>query len=770
MVRILIDVSNGPDEGWTVQMTSPALNAPPPRFMPRLKGPRGGFPVARAADLPAALADKVRELATADDAAVIDDVRANIASRQPAEGDIAAFGAYLHVVLFGRHWKTIQDETGGQPIELALRWPVSEWELTRLPWEMMHAPGQDSGKYVPLAWSVPITRLVPGGQLPPGNKLRISPKVLFVVGTNLNDVSIRPGAEFFTVWERLQQEGILFDFRILQRASGQQIDDEIESFQPSIVHFICHGDEDGPMGYLELVSTDKFGKMITEKRDAPGLLGLLRTKAGTYPPVVVLNACYSGSQAGPEAARVHAPLAAALVEGGVPIVVGMGGRVSDLACRLFARRFYEALLRRQPVSEATGEGRRAGIKHGSDPDRSVDWALPMLFLADGLETDVDIDLGEVQRVCKRAELARELRKEPNPAAFCDRLEVMEAQRALLDPKQKLRVVVLEETDYEPERSGKFGKTRVLREMAARAVMEGHLPCLLTFTEGDTRPRSARDLVRWLALTIWDAGMLAGGDFGPDLELTKLLAVTAGDRQPSQLHQIVKNQYDMWRLSKDPELPSRVIAPALQLDLKTLAEFGRTRLESPGLQVVVLVDDVHQFDVAARAFTELVSAIALGSRGQPVPVVLAFSSQQEQREYASTIAILRKFIEDNSQGEHLRRIPLERFKSSERKPFGTHESLHRDPLALVYHQFLLQLRPGIVLHRRASVQAAQWFLEEVHREVMGVPSRLAINEQNRDVMRFIRSTLRQQQRIPGAALVIDQIDDERALEEYRSAGS
>src|SRR5437016_5324760 len=98
MVRILIDVSNGPDEGWTVQMTSPALNAPPPRFMPRLKGPRGGFPVARAADLPAALADKVRELATADDAAVIDDVRANIASRQPAEGDIAAFGAYLHVV------------------------------------------------------------------------------------------------------------------------------------------------------------------------------------------------------------------------------------------------------------------------------------------------------------------------------------------------------------------------------------------------------------------------------------------------------------------------------------------------------------------------------------------------------------------------------------------------------------------------------------------------------------------------------------------------
>jgi hypothetical protein len=756
-------------------MTSPNFDAPLERSMARLGGPRGGFPVALATDLPAGLADNVRELATADSATVIDEVLVNIASGQPEDGDIARFGAYLHAVLFGAYWKTLQGEAGGQPIELALRWPVSEWELTRLPWEMMHAPDPDGDKYVPIAWNVPITRVVPSGHLPPGRRLHISPKVLFVVGADLNDVSIRPGAEFFTVWERLQQEGILFDFRILQRASSQQIEDEIESYQPSIVHFICHGDEDGRMGYLNLVSTDGSGKPVTDRRDASRVLDLLRMKAGTYPPVVVLNSCYSGTQIGPEAARVHAPLAAALVEGGVPIVVGMGGRVSDLACRLFARRFYEALLKQQPVSEAAGEGRRAGMKHGSDPDRLVDWALPMLFLADELEPDVDIDLSEVQRVWKRAELARRIRREPNPAAFCDRLDVMEAQRKLLDPKDPLRVVVIEETDYVahprfPTKSGKFGKTRVLREMAARTVMDGHLPCLLTFTEGDTRPRSARDLVRWLAQAVRDTAKLAGGDRGLDLELIKLLAVMAEERPSSQLDQAVRSEYDSWRYSADPELPSRVIAPALQLDLQALRDLGRTGLESPHLQVMVLVDDIHQFDVAARTFTELIGPDGLGDFGRPVPVVFAFSSQPEQKEVVSSIAVLRKFLDDNSQGQYLRQFSLARFKSSEQVPFSTLESLRSDPLALVYHQFLLNLRPGIMLHRRASAEAAKWFLEEVHKKVLGVPSLLEINAENYDVMEFIGATLRQQQQVPNAPFVIDQIDDERALEEYRSGGS
>jgi CHAT domain len=771
VIRVLINVSGVPGEGWQATISSPVLDAPIVRPISRLDGAGCGFPVVPAEDLPAGLAAEARELATASDPAVIDDVRVNIATRQPAESDIAAFGAYLHAVLLGRRWATIVAKAAGRPLELALRWPVAEWELARLPWEMMYVPDPVSGKWSPIAWNAAITRLVPG---PPEQETRVhvSPKVLFVVGTDLNDVSIRPGAEFFTVWERLQQEKILFDFRVLQRASGQQIEDEIESFRPSIVHFICHGDEADDAGHIDLVSTDPWGRQVTDRRNAQQCLDLLRSRTNGYPPIVVLSACYSGSQADPVSARVDAPLAAALVQGGVPIVVGMGGQVSDLACRLFARRFYEALLRKQPVTDATAEGRRAGMKHGSNPSQSVDWALPMLFLADRLDPAVDIDASEVAGVTQRAERARQLRGQPNPAAFCDRIDVMKAQRALMDSKEPVQVLVLEETDYEPDpllpaKWGKFGKTRVLREIAARAALGGHLPCLLTFTPGDVRPTSAEKLLFRLTQAVRDAAKVASGAVRFDSELRKLNALIAapGGASAENLHASVRDEYEMWRISGDRELAARVIGEAMRVDLRALAELGRTELESADLQVVVLVDDVHQFDVAARTFIELIGPDGLGEEGQPAPVVFAFSSQPQQPGYQSSISLLKKFVEDNSQGSFLDYFSLERFRSSEPEPFSTPESLRRDPLALVYHQYLMHLRPGIVLHPRAKPEEVQWFLDEIHQKVLGVPSRLEVTVPRQGVQDFIDQTLRQQQ-IFKEVRVIDQIDDERALTEFR----
>ena len=295
MIRVLVDVTRGPEPGWTATISSPILDSPITRPITRLDGPGGGFPVVRPEDLPDGIAPAAAELATATDPAVIDDVRASIAARQVGESDIAAFGGYLHAVLLGPAWAIIVAQAAGQPVELALRWPVQDWELARLPWEIMRAIDPASGKCVPVAWTTVITRLVPC-QLTE-TRIRISPRVLFVIGTDLNDVSIRPGAEFFSVWERLQQDGILFDFRVLQRASSQQIEDEIERFQPSIVHFICHGSESYEAGQLELVSTDASGWPVTERRNAQRCLDLLRNRARRYPPIVVLSACYSGSQA-----------------------------------------------------------------------------------------------------------------------------------------------------------------------------------------------------------------------------------------------------------------------------------------------------------------------------------------------------------------------------------------------------------------------------------------------------------------------------------------
>ena len=134
----------------------------------------------------------------------------------------------------------------------------------------------------------------------------------------------------------------------------------------------------------------------------------------------------------------------------------------------------------------------------------------MLFLADQLVPQVDIEAGEVERVRQRAKRAQRLRERPNPIAFCDRIDVMAAQHALLDPHQPLQVLVLEETDYyTKDPPGKFGKTRALREIAARAVLAGHLPCLVTFNPGDRRPSSAEQLVLRMAQAIADAAELSG---------------------------------------------------------------------------------------------------------------------------------------------------------------------------------------------------------------------------------------------------------------------
>lgn len=769
MIRVSIDVSPVEGGGWNATIGSTALGLSIDRSISRL----GRFPVPRPDDLPDDLDDAARELATATDPAVIDGVRINIAVKQPGPTDIAAFGTYLHAALFGKEWALIEQKAAGRHLELALCWPVKDWELARLPWEIMRAPG----KPCPISWDAAITRIVPCQ--PREKKVHIRPKVLFIVGADMNDVSIRPGAEFFAVWERLQRAGISFDFRIAHRASSQQIEDEIESFQPSIVHFICHGQEAGGAGVIDLISADKSGKLVSDQRDARRCLDLLRNQANSYPSVVVLSACYSGSAASPALARVDAPLAAALVEGGVPIVVGMGGQVSDLACRLFARRFYEALLGSEPVTDATFEGRRAGMKHGSDPELSVDWALPMLFMAEGLDPVVDVDTSEAERVRRRAERARRLRNTPgppNPAAFCDRIDVMEAQRALTRPGQPTRVLVIEETDFvvdplQPNDLGKFGKTRVLREIAARIMLDGHLPCLVTRGKGDSPPTSAEKLLATLSRAVTETAKQVRDPTGIDSQLMLVSALLAAKPGAcaDQLDEAVRDKYDRWcdERADYPDLPARLIVEALCVDLRAMAELGRDAWQSPDLRVVVLVDDVHLFDVATRVFTELIGQDGVGDIHDPVPVVFAFSSQPRQDGCQTSIEVLRQWVEDNSQDPaYLKYIALERFKSPDPEPFSTIESLRQDPLALIYQQYLLNLSPGIVLLPGAPVKVTKWFLKNIHKEVLGVPSRMYVSKVILRAQRVIDHLLSQQADGLFNEKTIESVDDEQALAQFR----
>ena len=116
------------------------------------------------------------------------------------------------------------------------------------------------------------------------------------------------------------------------------------------------------------------------------------------------------------------PLAAQLVDQGLPLVVGMSGRVADSACRLFTRGFYEALVLGSeagaPVDLAASAatGRRAALQRA--PSSAVDWVFPVTLLAKDVPT-TSVVVADAERRRRRTVVAqRFLRGEP----FCGRIE------------------------------------------------------------------------------------------------------------------------------------------------------------------------------------------------------------------------------------------------------------------------------------------------------------------------------------------------------------
>jgi hypothetical protein len=165
---------------------------------------------------------------------------------------------------------------------------------------------------------------------------------------------------------------------------------------------------------------------------------------------------------------------------GTPVAIGMTGRVADRACRLFTRRFFEALLNGEELHDATALARREGMLHGSDPERSVDWAMPALFMAEG--ATVKADAGAVQKMKERANRARFFRKITSPLVVCGRAECIIAFNAIVGKSFDLnvpRTLALRVPEkYEGKYTPRYGKTRLLEELAGLAALSGHAPCFV----------------------------------------------------------------------------------------------------------------------------------------------------------------------------------------------------------------------------------------------------------------------------------------------------
>jgi hypothetical protein len=750
-------------EGWEVRvrdsagvvLSDPRTGAPPSRRLRRTAA--HAFPLPPDDEAQAIAADQPhRELCIDADGQRLQEAYTLIVARQPGPDAVGTFGRYLFTTLLGDAlWEQIKDRSRAEPLELTLAWGEVERALNRLPWEMMRT-GEGFLAALP---GVAITRRVAGTAAIEADSLTSPPRVLFVVGAKEIDDAIRPGAEYLGLLRNLRDAKLALSLKthLLLQATTTRLEAAIKSFEPTVVHFICHGGYADGHGYLELVPERESDDPAV--LHAENLIENLRA-AGRLPQIVVLNACHTAS-VDPlsdlnlqEAGQFASPLAVELVQAGVPIVVGMAGEVADRACRLFTRRFYQAILRGEEIAQATAQGRLAGvIRHsGADPNSSVDWALPTLFLAEGVGTPY-LKTDPCQLAIERTWHDAAARyATPGYPVFCDRLELVEKYDQLLaggsarpatpgSPDIQVLAISVEQADLPdaPDRPRpRYGRTWLLQEMAAQAARNGHLPCLVTRDKPPSEDYIA-DLLDAIRAAAAQTAELFKLEWGWRY-LPWLRRQADGAELPADFPTAIANRYG--GRPRDPE----VLAVAIRLDLLALLQAAREQRawEGDRPKLLLLVDNVHRMDQAAEfLLNDVLGRSGLGAAMSDVRAVFTYAEHPIAGQENAINGIIKPWLDRTGWVES---VTLREFRA------GTEARL-------AYEYFLLHWRdenkpkPLAIVERAQNRPMVEWFLDNLARVVKGIPSNFTLAAPD-----HIQSALN----LPPQFQILWEADDEQAL--------
>ncbi|MFI7538913.1 CHAT domain-containing protein [Streptosporangium sp. NPDC049376] len=536
----------------------------------------------------------------------------SLTARAAACPDARSYGTALFEALLRPVWRAVTGLTGnGRGIELALRLPM---ELQPLIWEAMYTEDGPLAAHPRLL--VAVTRLIPAPG-PGGHRtVRGTPRILFASGAKLTDPVIRPGAMFLGLVRECESQGLAMT-RISEETTADRLRRRCASLRPDLVHLVAHGRPDP-------VDGETWVELAGEWTRGGGLASALVSGDAPPPLAVVLSVCHSGAHGGLDRTS---GLVETLVRGGVPIVVAVAGEVTEYACRLFSRRFVQALLHGDAVAEAAAHGRRAALLGEPNPDDRLDWAMPTLFLAETLPADFRaVDPGEVNRT---RSMAGRLELLEGPA-YVGRGPIFDTLDGLIAPGS-------ERTFLGVTSGGAFGGmggTRLLREIGFRLLQAGHLPLLLApFNDVQSAPHSLRQVVgevlaqvvrtgERLSLpvprlrSLWSGPPRSGGRHGPD-----------ADEDEAVARQRVKSAVARFATAAAPLAPSAVDT-LLAADLADLAGAAETLGPPFGAhtRVVVLAEALHLW-VGALGWTEpsqglldLLTPDGLGTAARPVPVV------------------------------------------------------------------------------------------------------------------------------------------------------
>jgi CHAT domain len=618
-VQVRIGLEAGPDR-WRVDVAWGPDDAPVTQFDARTLGhsPRiapGGV----------LASDPDHDLLAGDDPEALRALTERVASLDTAElkpGDLVAYGRLLFMSVLAPVWEAIVEAApANELVELALRLP-SEPPMQLALWELLH----DGTNFLVTHPQVDVamSRRIPA-TAPTPEPIRAPARVIFAIGSELSDPNVRAGMEFLGLMRELERSGLRIASYVVPRASVGRITDAVKRFKPDVVHFIAHG---GLTSKLEPVLR------MRPEEDRPGappvtvnaeqLFGCVMA-GPRKPPIVVLAACDTGAVS----SVLGMPIAEDLVRRGVPVAIAMAGSVGDRACRLFTRRFGTVLASGGSLLRAVADGRLAAYRASGPPSATIDWALPSVFLANDIDHEytplasengvsvrtqiTDYDFAEGPVFCARG-------------GFWDRYDELVAEGGL-------NVLAL----YSTGDLRGLGKTRILREFGTRALLDGHVPCVVGL-DGRERPTDARRFAEALLLAIAQARRTFKVDPPPSSALLRWLA-SPDDPPPIERPWRdwlieVRNRFDEYRKLKH-KLNEDNLGDVIVSDLAALIEAAR---EGPDCRigaasrVVVLLDCLEEWgDTVDLLVTKLLDQHGLGDSEEQVPVVLAFRTGADRHQ-------------------------------------------------------------------------------------------------------------------------------------------
>lgn len=691
-MRFLLEVVRDPADAptATVTLTCAELGAawPPRTRTIRLVGDGRAATMMPVPETPPDAAQPHAALCSGD-AAQFQRVLAAFRARRSAGADI--LGRYLfEVMLGGDWWKAVREATPANgDAELALRWLPGEATrpFDRLPWELMHDGAQPLvASYDP---RIAVTRVVaaePGVERDSPPPIELPVRVLFVLGTAADDPRIRAATEVLGLLRSLEQPERV-QARMLERARPKDVRAIVKTFRPAIVHFLCHGDVRDGRGYLELVPDD-----ANDRGECNGdrLIDILRPDVRQQPPtIVVLGACRSAEQADfDEGAPALAPqelgalpgrpvtlgsLAGELVRRGVPIVVGMGGRVADVAARLFTRRFEASLLEGAPIVRATADARRAPFSQAHGGARTVDWAYPILVLDASVDpayapTPEPTQSGPAIQLRQWAS-ALQITSGRQPV-FCARHAFLDAFDALFESRTGGLLAVYSSTTQ--DEGARLGKSRLIEQFLFRALRNGHVP-IVQSRQRETMPTTIDGLLRELDVEVARVSQQLGLNVSPDFLMGALssayrgkptndklalqaveplvldlqtraeTATTAAPASTVARARLIGLQWLLRELQSNG-LTGQAACRAIQHDLWEVARAFRSRLAElrdaetaagrpvpawlsapDAARAVLLLDNADRLEGSLlNGLYELVTPNGLGTHEDPIPVVAAFN--------------------------------------------------------------------------------------------------------------------------------------------------